>query len=466
MNILLVQPRFLDYEVTYPLGLAHVGAVLTRAGHRVVGLDLAFASLSELEALLSRERPGWVGVSVIFGAHEAAHGLLAWLKSRAVAPIVVGGPYATTCFEELLSEGLADVCVLGEGERTAVDLTRALEGGRPLDGVPGLAFRDGAGSVRRTDPRPPIDDLDRLPFPDRRLFPLLRYHAMLTRRSRHAAVVTSRGCPHHCAYCPVDRLWGPWRGRSPENVIAEIHQLATRRGIREFHVEDSNFLADRARALAITRLLARERLGVVWQIANGVRPGDVDEDLLGALAEGGCYRIEFGIETLNPDVAAAIGRPIEVPHLRRIIRAARSVGIETGGYFILGLPGETAESARDTVQGAVDLGLDLAAFSLFRPVPGSRFHETLTRKSGGKSRDSIGDRPGHTPGSSPGMPSPDFRALARTAARRFYLRPAAVPFALRYLRYLPQALQALARYRVAGKTADAGGTPSPRPART
>jgi len=428
MNILLVQPRSTDLEVIYPVGLAHVAAVLKARGHTVAGADLAFAPLPALEASLAGAGPAWVAVWGDFHGENRFRDVLRWLRAHTGAPIVVGGPYPSVCHEDLLSEGLIDVALLGEAEPTAADLARALADDDALTSVPGIAWRDGQGETRLSAPRPPLASLDELPPADREVFPLAPYYGMLNRRRRYTALWTSRGCDHRCGHCAVPRACGHWRARSAKAVVEEISRLAIDHGIREVHVEDDDFLADRDRALEIARRLSAARFDVIWQAANGVRADELDEELLTAMAESGCYRIEIGLESLDPAVAERLGRPFDPDRLARIVRLARRLGIEPGGYFILGLPGESLNSTARMAERARKLGLVLASFSLYRPVPGSPLYETAD------GRVAAADRP-------------DVRALAASAARQFYLRPRTVPLALRYVRCLPRAVKAFARYR-------------------
>jgi len=284
------------------------------------------------------------------------------------AAAVIGGPHATFTAEEILrSYPEVDIVVRGEGEETIAETARALERKRGLEQVLGLTFRRN-GSIVRTEDRPFIRDLDRLPLPDRGLFPVSRYLAMRV----PASVLTSRGCPTGCSFCVGYRMTGrKGRFRSPLKVVDEI-EAARRLGFEEVCIDDDLFTRNRRHVTAICDEI-RSR-GLKLKLYIFARVDTVDEPLLAKLREAGCAMICFGLESGNQRILDLAGKRATVDRARRAMELSKAAGIAPFGSFILGLPGETRETMEETVSFAQSLGIP-HGFHLLSPFPGTRIRE-------------------------------------------------------------------------------------------
>ncbi|MEW6047175.1 MAG: B12-binding domain-containing radical SAM protein [Bacillota bacterium] len=392
------------------MGLAHVAAALRHAGHRVWGCDLAFEGRL-LPQLVGDIRPELVGITVrcdTLGQLPAAVQTVqaAYRSSGArLRLLVLGGPGISTSgpaiAQVLRPTGVPTAAVIGEGETPIVELARALSSHAP-DLPPGAVTLDEPPPLW---PQPRIEeDLSLLPPADYTLFPVTRYNrrGTLSLCYPYAPMVTSRGCVHDCPFCAAPRLsGGKWRPLPPLSVVREMERLR-RLGILDIHIEDDDFLHDAARVEEICARLRARGLDLVWECMNGVRPDHLTSRLVRALANGGCVSVTLGIETLNPAAAGVLGRAADEPHLKQIVAELRSAGLVVGGYFMLGLPGESLEDACHTVATALRLGLDLAQFSIFQPVPGSAWEGTKRADP---------------------MQLAQLCSLRRRAYLRFYLRP-------------------------------------------
>jgi len=344
-----------------------MGAVLRARGHQVWGVDLQFDSVASLYDRLQEVEASWVGATVL--PHNAEDVGRLFRDLRAIRPIstFIAGAYPTLDAKAALLRTGADVAVVSDPEATVADLVSA-ERGNPIAGTVARTEHGPVAGPRRS-PVPLAD----LPFPDRSLFPPIRYsYAMRSTAVPYTMAYTSRGCLLACPYCPVSTLRP--RGfdcRPADQVHAEMKMLAEEFGIRSVHIEDDAFLADRARIVELCRLLKEDPVPVVWELVNGVRPPQVDEELLGLMAAAGCSRIVLSFEHLSSDGVPAVGHDIATA--KAAVRQARRAGMRVGGYFMVGLPGVTLAESLHSIYLGLALRLDDANFIALYDAPGSAY---------------------------------------------------------------------------------------------
>jgi len=382
MRIMLVFPRTHHLTASPPVGLASLAATMRRQGHTVRVLDAQILGLSDRQVVdQAREfGPDVLGMGMIIGNHNRARELGRALKAALPAtPLLIGGPQASPLPGLCLEETGADVCVVGEGERSLPALLGTLAARGPLHDVPGVAWLDD-GQLRRSTPVEPLADLDALPFPEyddaARVFSHPLPHQFLVRRFPVAPMITSRGCPHSCSFCATPGLLGRgWRARSAESVVEEMAWLVRRHGVREIHIQDDAFAVSRDRVLAICDGMLSQGLDLTWKFPNGVRIDRVDRELLRMMRQAGCYLVSFGLETTDQAVLDATGKQLDLACARQAVADAHAVGLEAVAFLVVGLPGETEETFRSTVRQVMELGFDYAHFSVLLPLPGSPMFE-------------------------------------------------------------------------------------------
>lgn len=381
MRVALCFPRFKYPCGDPPLGVAYLAAVLRREGVEVDILDSTFWSrpLDKYRRAFRAGRYDLVGIScmtsMVRDAFEVAR--LAKEANRSCT-VVMGGPHPTAMPEHALSCPHVDAVALGEGERTVVELVRA---GGDFAKVPGMAYREGR-EIRLTAPREPIGNLDEIPFPTWDLLPMdlyLKHWYQLDAVSfglKGTNVLGSRGCPFDCTYCqPTLRmLFGHrLRKRSPGNIVAELEELRRRYGIRGFMWLDDTFTIDRRWVEAVCRALIEADLRLVW--GCNVRADFQDLDLLALMKRAGLRIVHVGIETASQRILDEVYRKgITVEGAKRLVRAAKRMGLKVRGYFMLGAPTETLREALKTVWLAASLPLDDATFSITTPLPGTHLY--------------------------------------------------------------------------------------------
>jgi len=366
MKILLIDPP--GEQTGINAGLAWLSGSLGAQGigHRVLDMVNGDPGDENLLEIASEYSPQYFGLSVKTATYHSSKRIAALLKSRfPETPILAGGPHATLYAEDLLSEiPHLDAVITGDAEFSLPRLLKSSGPGSPVPEVGGLATRQNGG-VRRTARELPRD-LDDLPFPDFDGF------IGLDLAGHPYPLVTSRGCPHGCIYCSVGKVSGRrWRRRSPESVVRELMRAKERWGFTEFEVLDDTFTHDVERAREICRLLSGNDLGMQWSCPNGIRADRVTPELLADMKKAGCHTVIFGVETANPEVFESLRKGEKLSDVERAVRMAGEAGLRTGGYFIIGLPGDTYESTLAGLDYARRIGLDWAHFNLLAPYPGT-----------------------------------------------------------------------------------------------
>jgi len=404
MRVLLINPPNTynhgdDFAVTFPLGLGYLAAVLERSGHEAVVID-ALAGFdppteatggqywcgmteAELVAATHRVRPDLIGLTCAYTVqYPTARSLARALKQATNVPIVIGGAHCSALPKETLADGCFDYVVLGEGELPLLALCAHLERGVSLAGVRGIAYRDPAGNAQETD-KEPMADVDGVPMPARHLFDMSKYihspysHNGSTLRMPYATMITSRGCPLTCSFCSVHTIWGRNnRTRGARRTVDEIEHLQREYGVREIHFEDDMLTLDRPRMIDICREIRARGLDVTWTTPNGVYVNNLNEALLTAMKESGCYQLALAIESGSKSVLRDLMKKnVSLDHAREVVAMMRRLKMGIFCFFVIGMPGETEADILMTIEYAKQLLPDEAYFSIATPYPGTPLYD-------------------------------------------------------------------------------------------
>jgi len=401
MKVLLANPEsdVWNSRNHLPLGLGYLGAALEQAGHTVEIWDGAVET-TPFSHVLQRGRFDLVGITATTPVVPYAWKLAGEAKSAGL-PTVFGGPHATLMPEESLNQPEIDLVFQGEGEAAIVQIVAALEqdqgkvnphtGIRTWDErvwhqVHGLLFRNHAGDVVRNPPAPLPQDLDAIPFPAHHLFKLDRYTNLnpvtdgLDPKARAFTIMTSRGCPYQCIYCSKPVTGDTWRGRSPENVVKEWAWLVRDMGATEIGVTDDIWNLKLDRAKEICRQIVQAGVNTVpWVTVHGMKVNHVDQELFDLMKAAGCKRVGFGVEAGNAQVLKDIRKSQTLAQIRQAFACAKKAGIQTMGFFILGLPTDTEATMEETIRLALELDPELANFMISTPFPGTELYNIVQR---------------------------------------------------------------------------------------
>ncbi|HHV61493.1 MAG TPA: radical SAM protein [Firmicutes bacterium] len=370
MKVLLINPpRHASLTDSIEnLGLGYIAAGLRRAGHDVTLLDASIENLS-IDAVVRRvleEKPRLIGISILFQLLAEIPLSLARSIKRAGsnAHITVGGHFPTFAFREVLgAEYGIDSVVRGEGDVTIIELARALEEGRSLQTVSGLAYTEGENIVCTT-PRELVAELDSLPVPARDSL------KSVLRRGGKACISTSRGCYGNCSFCSIRAFYGlspgrVWRSRSPEGVLEELMILARDFDVDDIWVVDDTFIGPgrpgRERAARIAELLIRESPGNPrMALRISCRADEVDKELFALLKRAGVKEVFLGIESGVQRALDIFNKGTTVEQNERAIRILRELDIDFSLGFILLHPYTTFEELSENLSFLRKVGYPLS----------------------------------------------------------------------------------------------------------
>lgn len=243
------------------------------------------------------------------------------------------------------------------------------DGGVDLGGIKGLAWRD-RGRIVQNLTRPFLRSLDDMPHPLHHLLPWQKYRMPLI-KGPFTFIVTSRGCPAGCTYCikHVSYQYSV-RLRSPDHIMEELWQLK-RMGLNNIHMYADLFTVNRDQVVELCRKMIAQKINLRWTCNS--RVDYVDEEMLRLMGQAGNWLISWGIESGNEQILRHARKGAYPDKAEQALRWARAAGIKNWGYFIIGLPGETETTIRQTIDFAKKLPLDIALFHVAAPYPGTPF---------------------------------------------------------------------------------------------
>jgi anaerobic magnesium-protoporphyrin IX monomethyl ester cyclase len=370
MRILLVDPgsKKLLFNENFPhIGLAYVAAALEDRGHEVTCLDVGLVGNERTDMLL-QDMYDVVGLSVTSFTVRQAYDIAGNIKmANKNTVIVLGGPHISIGMGQSLESRHVDYAIYGEGEETMVELMEAIQkpaGDQPADfyAIKGLIFRD-KEKVHCNPQRPRIEDLDKLAYPAFHLFEIDQYSAY--------PLFTSRGCPFGCSFCSIKAIWGTlWRYRSAQNIIEEI-EYARRRfnwNNKPFNIIDDSFNVIPERVMEFCRQLISRKLNIQW-FSSGFRADRVPIDLALEMKKSGCIGVSVGVETVNEKVLEGLHKKTTVSEITEGCRNLAQAGIPVQAQFMIGNPGDTPKTIRESIEYAQKQSFATVAFYLALPYP-------------------------------------------------------------------------------------------------
>jgi magnesium-protoporphyrin IX monomethyl ester (oxidative) cyclase len=405
-------------SVVPPIGLAYIAAVLEKK-HEVNIIDVPTEGWRNLRADETKYRVGLSNTEIAQKVKQWLPDIVVieipfsgWIKPAfEVASIAKGinkdittvleGQHPSARPKDCLANPDVDFVVIGEPEYTIIELVDALEKeSHDLMTVEGIGFvKNGLPII--TSPRPPIEELDSLPFPSRHLLPMDAYFAVVRENplrgeisKRWTMIFTSRGCPYNCVFCTHHIMWGrKWRGRSPKNVVDEIEQVVKTYNVKQIDFLDDNMTFDKNRMEKICDLIVKRGLHIEWFTPNGVRADTLDEKLLIKMKKSGCKKIRVAPESgVQRVVDQIVKKNLDLKSVERAVILCKKVGIKVGCFFVIGLIGETKEEIKQTIDFAYklrQLGAESFVFSIATPIHGTELYEQA--KKGGFLRDCFSD---------------------------------------------------------------------------
>ncbi len=377
-----------------PLGIQYLVAALRQAGVGAEWWDATWApGVQAFAGALEAARPDVVG----FYGHTITRPVTAGMVAECVGRglrVIAGGPDPVQYLDEYFAMGV-EVVVVGEGERTVVELVAHLQANHGrwdydhLDEVAGIAFRRGEVVVR-TAARPLIRPLDSLPWPMRQRSDLDQYFAAWRKRHGETALsmTTSRGCPYHCTWCSKQVYGDTFRRREPDAVIDELVAMREAFSPDQIWFVDDMFTINRRWVDQFcTRMIER---GAVMPFYVIGRAETLEPAQLARMRAAGCYRMYLSAESGADHVLSAMKKGTTVEELRTAGRLLREAGIELGAFVMLGYPGEARPDVLATRDLLRELRPAVTLVSVAHPMKGTAFYDDVqgevTGVSGGRLR--------------------------------------------------------------------------------
>ncbi|HOW26998.1 MAG TPA: radical SAM protein [Elusimicrobiota bacterium] len=440
MNVLLIYPNMGVVTGEPPIGIGYLTACLKAKGIPVGVVDTTFhPSFDRIESAIRKDAPDIVGIysSTVMLKDAVRTARLA--KELGTRLVVLGGPHVSVEPESTLTGSLADAAVIGEAEYSFPLLVDSFLKGKSLAelaDLPNTAVKID-GVVRWNGKRHYIDDLDSLPHPDRDVFDMRKYMARwfqldgVSSNLRGTNIYTTRSCPFSCAFCQptLKTMFGhKIRRRSPVHIAGELRLLKDKYGVNAVQIVDDLLFTDESYIEGFCRELIRSGVGTVW--GGQSRIDTVPDDRILSLSrQAGLRLMCLGIESATQRILDLYKKGIRLTDVKRVIDRIRAQGIKTRGYFIIGAPTETAEDIERTIDLAVGLRLDEAAFSILTPFPGTHMNDIARDRGWEINRDWNYDHYYKKGGFLNEVLSDEqIRRYQRLAFLKFYLHPHRLPY--------------------------------------
>lgn len=364
-----------------PMGIGMVAAVLEEEGIEVFPVINNFENYQDVDELAKNIidlEPDLVGISFLTYGVKNNYSMARILKKENIL-LVAGGNHPTLFPEECINNGF-DFTIIGEGEYTCKELIKHLRnpGMYPLSNIRGISFRNHDGKIVNNGISPIIEDLNSLPFPARHCFNKDDFLMPDGDLKGYGAILSSRGCPHKCTFCSTEAVGSRFRKRSAKNTVDEIELVNKEFGVNTFNFLDDTFSVDRVRVKDVCNEIIKRGLDIKWNC--GCRVTDVQPEILELQKKSGCFMMNFGIESGDPETLLKIKKGITIESALMAVKMTKEAGIKVYANFMTGFPWETPTQINNTtsmVHRIHPWADQLSAGNVLVPIPGSKIYDDL-----------------------------------------------------------------------------------------
>jgi radical SAM superfamily enzyme YgiQ (UPF0313 family) len=384
MNLLLTHGYFLhddpkEREIMKPyppLGLLYISSFLKQKNFSVEIFDSTFADKKQFADLLMTRKPKLIG---IYSNLMTKFNVLEMIRiaKQENCTVIVGGPDPPHYAENYLDFG-ADVVVIGEGEEALEELIPILADKKieRLSSVAGIVFKDEKGQVQRTPSRNLMPNLDTLPVPDRQAIDLHQYVAVWKNHHGMGAVslITSRGCPYSCTWCSHSVFGKTLRKRSATLVADEVEEILATYHPDMLWYADDVFNIKHKWFFEYAAELKRRNIHIPFECI--CRADRMNEDIVRALKEMGCFRVWIGSESGSQRLLDAMQRGVKAEQVQVMTRLAKRHGIETGMFLMWGFADENESDIELTIEHVKKSDPDIFLTTVAYPIKGTTYFES------------------------------------------------------------------------------------------
>jgi len=401
--------------LAYPTGMLEGARLLDAPPHHVSAEETVKIARDYEFVVLFTSTPGFPGdIQLAQKIKEVNPGI----------KIAFVGPHVSVLPEKSLKDGTAiDFVVRKEFDHAVVEYAQ----GKPVEEILGASYLKNGSVVHNAD-RPQLQDLDSLPHVTdvyKRDLDVTRYNVPFLLHP-FVSLYTTRGCPAQCTFClwPQTLSGHPWRKRSTDDVAREMAKVKEYwPEVREFFFDDDTFNIQKARTIELCAKL--KPLNLTWSCTSRVT---TDYETLKAMKEAGCRLLIVGYESGDPQILKNIKKGATVERARQFTKDCHKLGLVVHGDFILGLPGETRETIRNTINFAKELDVETIQVSVAHAYPGTELYDYVVKNGFMVSGSKMVDEGGHqiVQIQYPGLPAEEIMAAVHRFYDEYYFRPKAV----------------------------------------
>ncbi len=352
-------------------GLGYLASVLEAGGidYDIIDMNLGYKPDDIMKKALEYQ-PDIIGISLYTYKYLESYALINLVRERLNTPIVVGGPHVSLFRKKVLEGAHADYAIKNEGEYPLLSLCK----GDRLEEIGGLIYRNNGEIVENQD-QPHIADIDSITFPKYLKFELQKY------TKKMIGIVSSRGCPHLCIFCPVFNSMGrKFRARNPYHIIEEL-KYWYKKGYRSFDFLDDNFLLNRNRVFQLCELIKKEGMAdLILACSQGIRADRVDREILICMKEVGFGYIGLGAESGSNKILKGIKKGETAEQIENAIKIACELGYEVGLFFMIGFPDETLDDVKKSIDLSLKYPVLYANFYNVIPFPDTELFAWIERE--------------------------------------------------------------------------------------
>jgi len=364
-----------------PNGVFALGSMLKTNGISCEVLDASIKGLSLQEVVdhVSARRPGLVAISALTPHLNSLTALVAMLNSRGFkGRIICGGPHFNNTLQEFMETNDVDFIMYGEGELAFLEFVKRFFDKQSMETQGNLIHRLD-GQIIQNPAMPTVENLDELPFADLSLGDPNDYETMYGKYARTTSLMASRGCPYLCTFCDVFSVWGrSVRFRSAGSVVDEMEYNKERFGIEEIVFKDSTFTLNYKWLDTVLSEMEKRNTQISW-ICN-TRVDRVNREMLERMRDNGMRNITYGIESGNQDILDSLKKRITIEQTEEAMRITNELGILASAYFMVGNPGETPETAKQSLDLAMRIPATFVDVSVVIAFPGTETYDVAIEK--------------------------------------------------------------------------------------